>query len=127
MLEDGSESTRLRAIELAGWQPDDLLGAEVSRLAADDPEPDIRVAAAAACRRQRSERLTLDLMSELQSSASESLRFGLVGTLVERVDPFLAKVQGDRVFVFDLLKSAREEIHADAVLVRRRAMEDQLP
>jgi hypothetical protein len=51
----------------------------------------------------------------------------LVGTLVERVDPFLAKVQGDRVFVFDLLKSAREEIHADAVLVRRRAMEDQLP
>jgi HEAT repeat protein len=125
MLEDRSEFTRLRAIELAGWQPDGLLATELAKLAADDPEPDARVAAAAACRRQRSERLTLQLMAELQSSSGANLRLGLVSALVERVDPFLAEIRGDRLFVFDLLKSAREEIYADAVLRRRRGAEDQ--
>lgn len=125
MLEDGRESTRLRGIELAGWQADSLLATELAKLAADDPEPDVRVAAAAACRRQRSERLTLELMAELQSSAGAGLRFALVSTLVERVDPFLAETRGDPLFVFDLFESAREEIHAHAVLWRQRGKEDQ--
>ena len=52
------------------------------------------------------------------------LRFGLVGTLVERIDPFLAEIRRDPLFTLDLVKSAREDVYVDAVLQRQRDKDD---
>lgn len=120
MIGSPNGATRLRAIELAGWRPAGFLGAELAALATDDPEPDVRMAAAAACRRQRSEELTLELMAELDAASEVRLRVGLVTALVERVDPFLAESGNDPLCVYGRLQSAFERDYAHVILGRRR-------
>ena len=98
MLESGDDAQRRCGAGICGWQGTDSFAHELRALALDDSVEKVRVAAAAALKRQKKEGDVHDLLNALRD-ASSSRRWSIVESILNLGDPFLLASRDDPLWI----------------------------
>ncbi|MFL6236183.1 MAG: HEAT repeat domain-containing protein, partial [Thermoanaerobaculia bacterium] len=97
-LESPDYRVRKAAVHLAGWQGPGFLEADLRRMAAEDPDDDVRWECLQALDRQNRERCVLEFMDAFRS-ADGTARWSYIESILALGDPRLLVTEGDPLWL----------------------------
>lgn len=120
MLRAESPETRIQGVELVGWQPPEMFGNRIRKVAVTDPDAHVRQIAENAVMMVERHEFAIELLRLLEETQG-SRCWSYLEAIGKLCDPWLLTTRGDSLFLWDRLrgKTAGLRLHADRLIEER--------